>query len=52
MSITQFIADMDLRFTSGNSVPVQRAHIDAKEWAELRRMLNLFLRHGIPEEKQ
>ena len=31
--------DMRLRFKSGNSVPVQRAHITAAEWAKIEELL-------------
>lgn len=33
------IADMDSRFTSGNSVPVRVTHLHATKWAEIRAAL-------------
>lgn len=35
----RLIADVNLRFSSGNSVPVERAHITAKEWQVIRAAL-------------
>lgn len=32
------IDQIELRFTSGNDVPVERAYITATEWAEIKKM--------------
>jgi hypothetical protein len=34
--VEKILADMDLRFTSGNSVPVERAHIHADDYMTLK----------------
>lgn len=34
--LAALLAAIDLRFKSGNSVPVERAYIKASEWQELR----------------
>ena len=34
----ELIERIDLRFRSGNSIPVERAHITADEWSALKRM--------------
>ena len=38
-SLQELIADMDARFTSGNSVPVRVTHLHATKWAEIRAAL-------------
>lgn len=35
VGIQQILETMRLRFSSGNSIPVQRAHINADEWQVL-----------------
>ena len=35
-NVTELLSDIDSRFVSGNSVPVERAYISATEWHELR----------------
>lgn len=37
------IEKVDLRFRSGNSVPITRAHITAEEWAALKKLPELML---------
>lgn len=39
MSIAELIAAIDLRFQSGNGVPVSRAAIKSDEWQQIRDVL-------------
>lgn len=39
MKTSQLIKDMDLRFTSGNSVPVKTVQIPQELWDEIRKKL-------------
>ena len=40
MSINEAIESIDLRFKSGNEVPVQRASVTAAEWDVVRRYIS------------
>ena len=42
-TIQQIVADMKLRFTSGNEIPVERAHIRADEWHVVLQCINAAL---------
>lgn len=35
------IEQIDLRFRSGNSIPIERAHVTAEEWTEIRAFIFL-----------
>ena len=39
-TIQQIVADMKMRFTSGNEIPVERAHIRADEWPIVLQYIN------------
>lgn len=42
-SIQQIVEDMKSRFTSGNDIPVERAHIRADEWPVVLQYINKAL---------
>lgn len=42
-TIQQILEDMKLRFTSGNEIPVERAHIRADEWPIVLKYINAAL---------
>jgi len=42
IDLKKMLADIDLRFVSGNNMPVERAHIRAWEWDEILRVLNEY----------
>jgi hypothetical protein len=39
IDIKKLIESIDLRFVSGNNVPVERAHVRVWEWAEIKQLL-------------
>lgn len=39
-SIKKLIEDIDTRFKSGNSVPIERAYIKPLEWEAIKRAIN------------
>ena len=39
MILNELIKDIDLRFTSGNKIPVERAYIKADEWERIKNVL-------------
>jgi hypothetical protein len=39
MTLAQLIAAIDMRFRSGNQVPVERAVLKAAEWEQIRALL-------------
>ena len=40
IDLKKMIEDIDLRFVSGNDVPVERASVRAWEWNELKRVIS------------
>lgn len=40
IDLKKLIEAIDLRFVSGNTVPVERAHVRAHEWDELKRVIS------------
>lgn len=42
-TIQQIVADMKMRFTSGNKIPVERAHIRADEWSIVLQYINMAI---------
>lgn len=38
-TVVQIIEDMEMRFRSGNEVPVERAHLKREEWNIIRNAL-------------
>lgn len=48
--LIELLAEIDLRFTSGNSVPVERAAIRASEWAAIRQYISASLGNRQPDE--
>ena len=43
MNIEKVIDNLELKFTSGNSVPIDRAAITREEWEVIKSVLNAFL---------
>lgn len=39
MNVQKIIEDMERRFTSGNEIPVERAHLTREEWNVLKHAL-------------
>jgi len=40
IDLKKMIEDIDMRFVSGNIIPVERAAVRAWEWTEIKRILN------------